>query len=254
MLLGYHHMLPGGWSTRMWAPAAQLYPVPETMPDRRAVLAEPTAVVLHGLDQVRWDTVERALVLGAGPIGLLTVWAIGETHPAVHLHAAARYPRQGRLAALLGTEEVTDGDPERWEPTVLGMSTPGMWGGGTWHSAGFDLVVDTVGSELTVGQSLRWARPGGQVLLIGGAGTGRLDLAPLWSRNLTWIGTYGYAYRGRPAFPVALELLAATRRPVEAIIGDVAPLDDYRHALPRFWRRRHEAIKLVLAAPDYRPR
>jgi threonine dehydrogenase-like Zn-dependent dehydrogenase len=236
LLIGYHHELPGGWSTCMWAPRDQLHPVPPGLSDRRAVLTEPTAVVLNALSRVAWQKVERALVIGCGPMGLLTVWAMSEGHP-----------------ALLGAEEVSDGNPEGWEPAVLGMSSPGLWGAPTWHSAGFDLIVDSVGSEESLGQSLRWARPGGQVLLLGGAGPSRLDLSPLWSRNLTWVGAYGYGAAGAGTFTAALRLLAATRRPVERIVGEVAPLDAYRTALPAFWRRRHQAIKLALAPPGVSP-
>lgn len=247
LLLGYHRRLPGGWSTRMFAPAHQLHQVPDGTDPRRAVLTEPLAIVLKGLRRVAWDLVDTALVIGSGPIGLLAGWAIREEHPHVRVHMVARYAEQATLAEALGEAVVlSEREVERLEG--VGPSVPGRFGAPAFHAWGFDLVVDSVGTAASLQQGIGIARPGGQVLLIGGAGREHLDLAPVWTRNLTVRGTYGYAENHASTFPHALALLVATRRPVERIVGDVRPLSAWRGALREFWPQRGRRIKLAFAA------
>ncbi|MCL8208754.1 MAG: zinc-binding dehydrogenase [Actinomycetia bacterium] len=248
LLLGYHRRLPGGWSTRMFVPAHQLHPVPDGTDPRRAVLAEPLAIVLKGLRRVAWTAVETVLVVGSGPIGLLAALAVREEHPEVRIHAVARYPEQAELAAALADAVVlSERDVERCE--ALGPSVPGRFGAPAFHAWGFDLVIDAIGSAASFQQAVATARPGGQVLLVGGAGRERLDLAPVWTRNLTVAGTYGYVEEGRSTFPRAVSLVTGSRRPLERVVGVVRPLSEYRRALRDFWPERGRRIKLAFA-PD----
>ena len=50
--------------------------IPEGLSLRDAALAEPLAVALHGITNSGIQQGERALVLGAGPIGALTIAAL----------------------------------------------------------------------------------------------------------------------------------------------------------------------------------
>jgi threonine dehydrogenase-like Zn-dependent dehydrogenase len=246
LLLGYHHRLPGGWSTRMFAPPHQIYPVPEGTDPRRAVLTEPLAIVLKGLRRVAWDRVETALVIGGGAIGLLAAWAIREEKAHVRVHVVARYAEQAALAQALA-EAVVLSEREAEHFGGVGPSVAGRFGAPFFHAWGFDLVVDSVGTAASLQQAVGITRPGGQVLLIGGAGREHLDLAPVWTRNLTLYGTYGYVADRVPTFPEALALLVASRRPVERIVGDIEPLGAWREALGQFWRERGRRIKLAFA-------
>jgi threonine dehydrogenase-like Zn-dependent dehydrogenase len=247
LLMGYHHRLPGGWSTRLYAPPDQLHPVPPGMDLRRAVLTEPAAIVLNGLHRIRWDPVDTALIIGSGPIGLLAAWLIAEVHAAVRLHVQPRYRAQADLAAALG-DAVVLASREVEHLEALGPRRPGMWGAPPFLAWGFDLVVDAVGTKESLQEAVSVVRPGGQVLLIGGAGTHRMDFTPLWTRNATVYGTFGYGDDPADRFRRALGLRAEPKRPVERVVGEVAPLSDYRQALTAFWPRRRDRIKLAWAA------
>jgi threonine dehydrogenase-like Zn-dependent dehydrogenase len=250
LLLGYHPALPGGWSTFLVAPAARVVPVPEGMDPRRAVLTEPVAIVLHGLDQVDWRRVGSALVVGGGPMGLMTIWAIRALHPDVSLAATVRYPRQAEAAEALGDARVL---PDPWaDRATLGSVIAGRFGAPAYAPWGYDLVVDAVGHAATLQAAAAVARPGGQVLVIGGAGRVTIDMAPVWVRTLRVLGTFGYGSGPENRFRSAVALLAATDKPIETLIGDVQPLSDYRRAMRDFWRHRHVRIKLAWAPPTGR--
>src|SRR5215216_732421 len=63
--------LNGGLSEFAVLPAPQAYRVPEGLPPEAAALTEPLACTLHAVDLGGLRPGERALVLGAGPIGVL---------------------------------------------------------------------------------------------------------------------------------------------------------------------------------------
>ena len=53
-------------------PVSSLIKLPDGMSARIGALIEPLAVAVHGVARANLDDVEIAVVLGAGPIGLLT--------------------------------------------------------------------------------------------------------------------------------------------------------------------------------------
>src|SRR5918995_907799 len=63
--------IDGGLSEEVVIPAAQAYRVPDGVPPEAAALTEPLACALHAVDLSGVRAGEKALVLGAGPIGVL---------------------------------------------------------------------------------------------------------------------------------------------------------------------------------------
>lgn len=68
---------PGLFSTLRAVRADQLRPLPDGLDTLRGALAEPLAVALHALARAGDLSGRSVLVNGAGPIGLLTVAALG---------------------------------------------------------------------------------------------------------------------------------------------------------------------------------
>ncbi len=61
----------GAYSQYVAVPASNLYRVPDSVTMKEAALTEPIACVLHAIDELILSPGSSALVLGAGPIGLL---------------------------------------------------------------------------------------------------------------------------------------------------------------------------------------
>ncbi len=259
MLLGYHRDLPGGWSTRMWAPVTQVHPIPVAMKTRRAVLAEPSSIVWQALSRLKLgDANPTVLIVGAGTVGLLTLWLFKIKYPAATVAIRARYPLQALLATPFGADVVYHDRDDRAFVTsprlnaVAGEPLPTQWGGWPFRPKGFDIVVDTVGSSVSFYQAATLVRPGGQILLLGGAGPMHVDLTPIWSRRVTLIGSFGYGHSSSiPActtFDTVVNLLHDTARPVEQLVTHIVPLDHYREALQIL--DRGDAIKVAFSQPN----
>lgn len=151
-LIGIHS--PGGFAEYVLAPETNIYPLPEGVGARTGSLAEPLA---NGVHAVRLGTaagfpVERAVVIGAGTIGLMCLQAaVLDGIPEVSVvepHEARRAQalELGAHAAYASGEEALDGETE---------------------GLGAELVIDAVGAEVTRRMSLELLRPGGRAVMVG---------------------------------------------------------------------------------------
>ena len=154
-LVGIHS--PGGFAEYALAPAANVYPLPEGVDARTGALAEPLANGVHAarLGTAGGHPVERAVVIGAGTIGLMCLQAaVLDGIPEVH----AVEPQEGRRgqALALGATGVHASAEEAG--LALEGATEGLEA---------DLVIDAVGAEVTRRAAVDLLRPGGRAVFIG---------------------------------------------------------------------------------------
>lgn len=164
----------GAFAQYFSSPAANFVEIPDAVPFHKAALAEPLACGWHavrlGLEAI--DTVETALVIGGGAIGLgsaLCARAQGVKDIKVI------EPHMGRRRSVLaeGFEALS---PEDLDVAAM-----------------FDMVVDGVGYAATRATSTKHARPGGVISHIGlGEAAGGLDIRRMTLQEITFIGTYSY--------------------------------------------------------------
>jgi threonine dehydrogenase-like Zn-dependent dehydrogenase len=257
MMLGASASLPGGWGEAMLAHETQLFVIPDTVSDARAVLAEPWAVGLHAALRNLPLASERVLVIGGGAIALLTVASLRELcGAAADITLLAAEPQQLELGTALGA---TRGWLNRGRDTL--EQAAGLTGaqvlrpvmGPGFLAGGFDRVFDCVGSAKSLHDAMSLARAGATIVLVGAPGVlAHLDLTHLWSKELRVVGTLAYGYeraagQRRRTFEIARELLQSSRLPVERLVTHRFPLSDFRSALrANLDRGASGAIKTVL--------
>jgi threonine dehydrogenase-like Zn-dependent dehydrogenase len=252
----------GGWSdATVVAHHSQLYPVPETLSDEEAVLAEPFACSIHAAGKAPMEAEANVLIIGCGSIGLLAIHAYRQLGGRGRLLAIARYPHQADMAVKLGATEVftgrgtgplyrwlveqTGGDPtaaihqpEIGKPVLLG---------------GADAVLDCVGSSQSLDDALRLTRPRGTVVIVGMPGIAKgVDWTSLWYKELRLHGAYAYGWeelpgRGRvKTMDLALEFLTRGQGAVRALVRRQFALGDFQAALEdAFHAGRTGAFKTV---------
>jgi threonine dehydrogenase-like Zn-dependent dehydrogenase len=177
-LLGLHG--PGVFAEWVAVRRRALVPLPEGLDPRRAVLAEPLACCVGALAPHAVGPGTRVVVLGCGPIGLLTAY----------------------LAARAGAEVVAvDPVPERLETAArLGALPPPAEPGAA------DLAVDAAGFEATWRAGIDAVRNGGSVVVVGlGQAEGVFPMAIAVRRSISVRGQFAYA---RADFARAVEILA----------------------------------------------
>ena len=255
--IGYHADLPGGWGQTMLAHERQLFPVPEELDDRVAVLVEPMSIGVHAVLRSRArSTKGPILVIGSGTIAFSAIWALRTLGYEGHLVAQAKRPHEVALAKVLGADEtVTPGDEARSALISTGARAyMPMVGGEVYAGGGYDMVFDCVGSPSSLTQSLRSTAARGEIVLLGCAGqVPKLDFTFLWARELNLQGYVVYGREdwqgGSPhTFEITMERMVADGHGLADLVTHVFPLDQYKDGLRAAYNHRDsKAVKVVLA-------
>jgi L-iditol 2-dehydrogenase len=148
---------PGGLATFVVAPRSHVVPVPPDVPPELRVLIEPLAVSVHGVARGQPAPGERAVVVGAGAIGLFAA-AVLRSRGLEDVILAERLPERRSLAASLGFETV--------DPTVEGLPAAVAR---LVRPEGADVVFECVGSQPTIAAALSSTRKGGRTVVVGNA-------------------------------------------------------------------------------------
>jgi threonine dehydrogenase-like Zn-dependent dehydrogenase len=202
--------------------------VPDALSDESAVLIEPLACAVHAV--LRADVMPGATVLvsGAGTMGLLTITALHAMHPDVRVIAVAKHDRQRAESLRLGAHEVITPDSAiRSLRLLTGAHMLEPEQGNAWLAGGVDVAFECAGNASALDVCLRTTRPRGRVVLVGLPSASKIDLAPVWHRELDVCGayTYGREANGRHTFDIAIDIAQTV---------DLAPLVSARYPLTRY--------------------
>jgi len=225
----------GGWAPWFWAHESQLHPIPDEMPDERAVLVEPLAGGIHAA-LLAWPTIASVddpiiAVLGAGTMGLAAIAGLRRYLPGARIVVGARYPHQMTLATAIGADSVV-------QATELDRAVrreAGCHRIGDALSSGAHVTIDAVGSDASITDALRITRPRGRVVLMGMPADVRLDLTGLWHRETELKGAYTYGTETMPdgstatTFDLAID--TADHYRAELLLSATYRLDDHVDAI-----------------------
>jgi (R,R)-butanediol dehydrogenase/meso-butanediol dehydrogenase/diacetyl reductase len=202
---------PGSMQGSWTVPARTLVPLPPDLPLRHGALIEPTAVAVHDVRRSRLTAGEHAIVVGAGPVGLLIGMAAQTTGAAVTVLEVDPYRRA--VAAGLGLSTV---DPAVIDAAAYVREPTG--------NAGADVVFEASGSAAGVRLATDLLAVQGRLVVVAIHPTPRaIDLYRVFWRELELIGARAYR---REDYAEAVRLVAAGRVPADQLISRVLPLDE----------------------------
>ncbi len=247
--------VPGFISEMGVAHVSQLYKVPDNVSDEAAVMTDPFSSGLHMARRNPIQPGETLLVLGCGVMGLGTVAALHALHPQARIIVVEPDPFHAGLAKELGAEEIVAPPFNRKfyrrvaELTGAKMFTPLFTP--PLLIGGVDRVFDTVGSTETINTSLRVLANGGWFNLLGIGEPKAIDWTPVWFKELTIRGVYGYQvdeWKGERIhdFELALRLHAEGRVDLSRLVTHKFPLREWKEALGTAMRKgEHQAVKVA---------
>jgi threonine dehydrogenase-like Zn-dependent dehydrogenase len=194
-LLGAHR--PGSYATLVAAPAASVLTLPDTISLEHAALTEPLACALRAIQLANCAALDRALVIGLGPIGLLTLQAL--THFGVEIVCATDTDADRRaMGAHFGIKAL---DPLADDVAAHVRASTG--------ELGADVVFDAVGTDATRRQAIDLVASGGRVVLVGlHAEESQVPINVVIRREVSLLGSFAYTPN---IFAAALGWLAAGR-------------------------------------------
>ena len=153
--IGYSPETPGAYGEYVIMTGSMLLKIPDGLSSTVAATTEPCAVGLHAVREAHMREGEHAVVMGAGPIGLMTLLWLkqeGVRHVTVSDYAQTRRD----LAAQLGADLVVD--PAH---TDLAEAVVAAGGGAA------PVVFECVGVEGTLQQAMELVDRFGRVLVVG---------------------------------------------------------------------------------------
>ena len=147
-----HH--PGFFREVVNLPAENFRPIPAKMSFEEAALAEPLAIGIHSVHLTSIRPGETVAVIGAGPIGLLTIAAL-RAAGAGRIWAVEPLGHRRELACAMGTDAAL----EPGEAVAEILRETGQ--------RGVDCAIDCAAGEETMNQAIRLTRNAGRVALTG---------------------------------------------------------------------------------------
>jgi L-iditol 2-dehydrogenase len=222
----------GAFAEFVAVPARIVYRLPEILPFEEAAMIEAVSVALHAVSLIPVHPQDKALVVGAGMIGLLISQAL---HAAGCSHVYVSDVDQTRLnlAQELGAAATFSAGPG------LISQVMAVTGG-----AGMDLVIEAVGIDATVKSSIDSVRKGGNVVLVGNVSREvTLPLQNVVTRQIRLQGSCASAGE----YPRAIELMSNESIRVKPLITAIAPLEEGPRWFERLYSREPNLMKVVLA-------
>jgi L-idonate 5-dehydrogenase len=192
----------GGLQEYLSVRVERLRVLPQTLPTTTAVLAEPTAVVLHALANAGDVSGAEAFVCGAGPIGLLAALAL-RSAGAARVTVSDIRPAALQLAQALGADAIVDAS---LSPVPESSA---------------DIAIEASGVPAALANAIVVARPGGRIVQLGmlPRDPRPLSLSAFVTKELRLFGSHRFAGE----LDAAVQLLTAT--PLAAqIVTTVFPL------------------------------
>jgi D-arabinitol dehydrogenase (NADP+) len=212
--------VPGGFAEYIVTSVDRCFAVDDLDP-LVAVLAEPVACVLRGLDVLQLQPGSSVLLFGAGPTGLILT-SLLRHFGAGELTVAARTRSKLDLARARGADRTVlldRADPDAGYAVLA-----------EWAPSGYDVVIDATGALDVLQRTLGLTRTGGTVLVYGmtrEAAVWPVSPYEIFRRELTIKGSFAQQF----SFDRAVTALRNHRVATDGMISARLGLDEYGIAL-----------------------
>jgi len=222
----------GAFAEYVAIPQHILYRLPDSVSFAQAATVEALSIAVHAVGITPIKLADRAVVVGAGTIGLLIAQALRASGCGM---VAVVDIDSGRLdlAQRLGATVVLDSARCDVPAQVLELTS----------GRGADLVFEAVGAPATVDMCLSCVRKGGNVTLVGNASPKvELALQSTVTREITLRGSCASAGE----YPACLDMIGRGVVNVDALISAVAPLSEGAAWFDRLHSREPGLMKVIL--------
>lgn len=219
-LRGYGLSIPGSAAEHVVVDAAKSVPL-GSLDLETAVLAEPTACVVHGLDVLDLQAGAHVLVVGAGPTGQIFSQLVARGG-AASVTVAGPTMAKLEIAVANGAHRAVATDRGSFAASRSALLHD--------HPDGFDAVIDATGSRDVIEHVLPLVRNGGTFLSYGMAfEDDRVTISPfeVFRRELTIKGSFSQT----DCVSRAVDLLAGGVVVPDGIITHRFALDEYGRAM-----------------------
>lgn len=213
--------------------AGLCFKLPENVSTMEGALIEPLAVGLHAALQGDATLGQTAVVTGTGCIGLcslLSLKAMGVSKIIVVDIMEKRLQK----ALELGADYIINGKEEDTLERIIELT----------NGKGFDIGIETAGSQITASQLIKSAKKGSTIVFVGYSASGEMTL-PI-GMALDKELNFKTVFRYRNIYPMAIEAVSKGQINVKDIVTDYFELDDIQKALDTCVKDKANVVKGVI--------
>ena len=146
----------GAMAEYILMPAEEVFKLPDQTSLKHAALAEPLSVALHAVNKIGPGRLDNALIIGAGPIGLI-VTALMRNYRAKKVAVIEPNPERASKAMAMGATDMINPDEESSQQKLDHIT------GG----AGAEVVFECAGLPETIQEACSLGSRGSQVVVLG---------------------------------------------------------------------------------------
>ncbi|XP_006463980.1 hypothetical protein AGABI2DRAFT_145143 [Agaricus bisporus var. bisporus H97] len=227
---------PGGFAEYVVSPSRKVFRI-HNLTDIEATLVEPAACAVHGVDKLQAPVGAEALIIGAGPTGLILAQLLKINGASKVVIAANKGIKTQVAKDIKAGDLVVELDRENPDPQWKLLKED--------HPFGFDVVVEATGSEKVATDAIQYVRRGGTLMIYGVYAKSALvqwSPAKIFGDEIRVIGSFAQ----RACFPRAIAYLDSGKVNVKGIVTDIFPTKDFQKALDRM--NSKQAVKVVVKA------
>lgn len=209
------------------------FKLPDKVSTLEGALIEPLAVGFHAAIQGDAHIGQKAVVMGAGCIGLVSMMAL-KARGVSEVYVVDIMENRLEKAMELGATGVINGAKEDVIKKVNELT----------KGAGMDLVIETAGTKITTRQAIQIAKKGANIVLVGYSKSGEMTL-PM-SLVLDKELTFKTVFRYRHIYPMAIDAVAQGKVNLKGIVTDIFDLDDAQKAMDYSISNKADIVKAVI--------
>ena len=209
------------------------FKLPDNVSTLEGALIEPLAVGFHAAIQGDAHLGQKAVVMGAGCIGLVSMMAL-KARGVSEVYVVDIMEKRLKKALELGADGVINGAEENVEEKIRQIT----------DGRGVDLVIETAGTEITTRQAISIAKKGSNIVLVGYSKSGEMTL-PM-SLALDKELTFKTVFRYRHIYPMAIEAVSQGKVNLKGIVTDIFDLDDAQKAMDYSVNNKADIVKAVI--------
>jgi 2-desacetyl-2-hydroxyethyl bacteriochlorophyllide A dehydrogenase len=221
---------PGAYAETVVVHESMLIPIPDELSFEHGALVEPLAVALHGIDVGEASPGDACVVIGAGPIGVMTALAL-KARGIERVLAIERNERRRERIRSLGVDAIGLEDVHVKAIEALGGDLP-------------DVVLECAGNPAAPQLAIELIRSRGVVVLLGVLEE-PVEISQLVLMIKEAQLRASFAYR-RESFEEAISLLRRGELPADRLITGRVPLEQAQVMFERLEDPATEDIKVLL--------
>lgn len=209
------------------------FKLPDNVSTMEGALIEPLAVGFHAAIQGDSHAGQKAVVFGAGCIGLVSMMAL-KARGVSRVYVVDIMEKRLEKAMELGATAVINGAKEDVTEKILQLT----------DGTGCDLAIETAGTEITTRQAIDVVKKGSNIVLVGYSKSGEMTL-PM-SKVLDKELTFKSVFRYRHIYPLAIEAVSQGKVNLKGIVTNVFDLDDIQNAMDSSVKNKADIVKAVV--------